>query len=335
MKLEGGKNDAGRWDAKPQNGDKQQTTTDHHHSNIQYIFVSISSLDMIRQFYFQRFKNIVRPSFLLEICGCRDTIYCAKKHSKSLAASSPISRNHVCFSSMPSTSTASSTRSSSDCGVDHNRDDRSDMKTHNTLIAHYQSLVKAGTASNDEFQVKALAQLDELRNQVLSLDFYTRKSEKPKQYNNNKSASSSALGDAEEIETSYPYFLNKISNLFSTATAAGADTTSVMHSIISSLPSLKGTYLHGGVGCGKTFCMNLFYDSLPEHMSKQKVHFHSFMLNVHKQVSICKTTLFNLITALFQFELHLFVHFIHLWVPSSSSENQKLFFSFRFNPLCF
>lgn len=91
-------------------------------------------------------------------------------------------------------------------------------------------------------------------------------------------------------------------------------------------PSIKGAYLHGGVGCGKvqikrerkkerllvilrmrirsvldpyyfsrsfsffrrqTFLMNLFYDSITEGpwaASKQKVHFHAFMLNVHSQM---------------------------------------------------
>ena len=50
--------------------------------------------------------------------------------------------------------------------------------------------------------------------------------------------------------------------------------------------SFKGVYLHGGVGCGKTFCMNLFYDSIDENCSwpKQKVHFHKFMLRVHQEM---------------------------------------------------
>jgi predicted ATPase len=48
----------------------------------------------------------------------------------------------------------------------------------------------------------------------------------------------------------------------------------------------KGVYLHGGVGCGKTFCMNLFYDHVNGKwgQDKQHVHFHKFMLGVHQQV---------------------------------------------------
>lgn len=49
----------------------------------------------------------------------------------------------------------------------------------------------------------------------------------------------------------------------------------------------KGVYLHGGVGCGKTFCMKLFYNTLPRE-DKQQVHFHKFMLNVHQQMHEAK-----------------------------------------------
>uniref|UniRef100_H3GSV1 AAA+ ATPase domain-containing protein n=1 Tax=Phytophthora ramorum TaxID=164328 RepID=H3GSV1_PHYRM len=45
----------------------------------------------------------------------------------------------------------------------------------------------------------------------------------------------------------------------------------------------KGLYLHGGVGCGKTFVMDMLVDNVPvEH--KQRVRFHEFMLDVHKQM---------------------------------------------------
>lgn len=47
----------------------------------------------------------------------------------------------------------------------------------------------------------------------------------------------------------------------------------------------KGLYLYGSVGCGKSFLMDLFYANLPkkyEH-SKLRVHFHAFMMDVHRR----------------------------------------------------
>ncbi|KAG6622335.1 putative mitochondrial protein [Phytophthora cinnamomi] len=45
----------------------------------------------------------------------------------------------------------------------------------------------------------------------------------------------------------------------------------------------KGLYLYGGVGCGKTFVMDMFFDHVPVQR-KLRVHFHEFMLDVHKQM---------------------------------------------------
>ena len=49
----------------------------------------------------------------------------------------------------------------------------------------------------------------------------------------------------------------------------------------------QGIYLHGGVGCGKTFAMNLFFENLPRE-DKQQVHFYKFMLRVHQQMHEAK-----------------------------------------------
>lgn len=44
---------------------------------------------------------------------------------------------------------------------------------------------------------------------------------------------------------------------------------------------IKGVYLYGGVGRGKSMLMDLFYGALPADMPKRRVHFHEFMIGVH------------------------------------------------------
>ncbi|KAJ1639632.1 ATPase, partial [Pavlovales sp. CCMP2436] len=50
-------------------------------------------------------------------------------------------------------------------------------------------------------------------------------------------------------------------------------------------PLVRGLYMHGGVGCGKTFVMDLFFEcsALPLEQ-KRRAHFHAFMLDVHKRM---------------------------------------------------
>lgn len=48
-------------------------------------------------------------------------------------------------------------------------------------------------------------------------------------------------------------------------------------------PPLKGLYIWGSVGRGKTMLMDLMFDALPGN-SKKRVHFHSFMADVHDRI---------------------------------------------------
>ena len=54
-------------------------------------------------------------------------------------------------------------------------------------------------------------------------------------------------------------------------------------SVNSNSNKIKGLYFWGGVGRGKTFLMDVFYDTLPFEQ-KQRMHFHRFMLYVHNEL---------------------------------------------------
>jgi cell division protein ZapE len=49
-------------------------------------------------------------------------------------------------------------------------------------------------------------------------------------------------------------------------------------------PAPAGIYIYGSVGRGKTHLMDLFYDSLPATVGKQRQHYHEFMLWLHQQL---------------------------------------------------
>lgn len=50
-------------------------------------------------------------------------------------------------------------------------------------------------------------------------------------------------------------------------------------------PSIKGLYVWGGVGRGKTYLMDAFYESLPGER-KMRAHFHRFMRRIHKELKV-------------------------------------------------
>jgi cell division protein ZapE len=51
----------------------------------------------------------------------------------------------------------------------------------------------------------------------------------------------------------------------------------------SALPRIKGLYIYGDVGRGKTMLMDLFFETSPV-VRKRRAHFHEFMIDVHERI---------------------------------------------------
>ncbi|MBS7537884.1 cell division protein ZapE [Ancylobacter lacus] len=49
-------------------------------------------------------------------------------------------------------------------------------------------------------------------------------------------------------------------------------------------PPLRGLYIHGSVGRGKTMLVDLFYESVAVRKRKRRAHFHEFMADVHARI---------------------------------------------------
>ncbi|HLL10715.1 MAG TPA: cell division protein ZapE [Rubrivivax sp.] len=59
--------------------------------------------------------------------------------------------------------------------------------------------------------------------------------------------------------------------------------------LISRPPIPRGVYMHGGVGRGKSFLMDCFFQSVPLNR-KTRLHFHEFMREVHRELQDLKGT---------------------------------------------
>ena len=49
----------------------------------------------------------------------------------------------------------------------------------------------------------------------------------------------------------------------------------------SDVPNVKGVYMYGGVGCGKTMMMDILVAVAQKQFYLRRTHFHDFMLEVH------------------------------------------------------
>lgn len=126
-----------------------------------------------------------------------------------------------------------------------------------------EHLVESGDTHTDPHQLGAAKELDRVYQELM-------KSEPPPLSTPNSSDSGSSR--------------SMFGSFFGSSASSSPP---VSRTSSSSSSNAKGAYMYGGVGCGKTFLMDILYDAVdsgPWAKDKQKVHYHSFMLNVHKHM---------------------------------------------------
>ena len=148
------------------------------------------------------------------------------------------------------------------------------------ITAAYERKVDAGEVQRDDAQIALAAKLDALHHSLASLPPVPLRTDKPTKI----SSKSSRPLQLKRSLASVQSFLRKKFNLWSFG------------------PPPQGMYIHGSVGVGKSFLMDLFYASVNAHnescdhdhslkiakITKRRVHFHEFMQDIHHRMFVYK-----------------------------------------------
>ena len=76
---------------------------------------------------------------------------------------------------------------------------------------------------------------------------------------------------------------NALQSLYGNLLAFKVNRSSTFKRLLSPPTPPKGIYFWGGVGRGKSFLMDCFYDAVP-YRRKKRLHFHSFMQQIHRDL---------------------------------------------------
>lgn len=154
-------------------------------------------------------------------------------------------------------------------------------------LSVYRNLVANGSIIEDRHQLSALAKLQELYYKLLNYQRVEVAQVKPIDIVEDSITNSTTAANSVGWFSSAFSF---VSNASATATAKAATNAPSVFSMQKSSSQYTFTstqppsiYLWGGTGCGKTYIMDMFYDSLPT-TKKRRVHFHNFMIDIHKRL---------------------------------------------------
>lgn len=152
------------------------------------------------------------------------------------------------------------------------------------VTAAYERKVDAGEVRRDEAQIALAAKLDALHESLTSL------SPLPVRYDNLPKSSATSR--------------TSLLPLLTRSLASAHSSLRKKLQLWSFGPPPRGIYIHGPVGVGKSFLMDLFYASVNvpvdsccnrdshsfKHtkITKRRVHFHEFMLEVHHRIFVYK-----------------------------------------------
>ncbi|XP_067099251.1 AFG1 like ATPase a isoform X1 [Osmerus mordax] len=84
--------------------------------------------------------------------------------------------------------------------------------------------------------------------------------------------------------------MEKLEEMQNTLRGYSNQPTSLFSKFFSKPQPPKGYYIYGDVGTGKTMVMDMFYSHV-ETAKKKRVHFHGFMLDVHKRIHRLKLSM--------------------------------------------
>jgi protein AFG1 len=129
--------------------------------------------------------------------------------------------------------------------------------TLSTPLSSYLDMVLTGEISEDNHQLGAVKKLQSLYDQILVID-------------------SSIVDVVPTLSSSW------FSSIFDSSIKKSETAKKV------NVDNIKGLYMYGGTGCGKTFIMDLFFEMVPIKR-KKRVHFSNFMIDIHKRLHRLKS----------------------------------------------